>query len=248
MTFPFDIQFGFIYIPIHLLFEFLAFIIAYKYYQHLRKREGDEMDDDKRFSIIVGAAAGALIGARLLGTLEHLDLFFNPPSILYYYSSKTIVGAIIGGIIGVEITKKIITYTKPTGDLFTLPLILGIIIGRIGCFLTGVSDSTVGIASNMPWAFDQGDGIARHPTALYEIVFLGILFFILHYWSKHKNFPNGSLFKIGIASYLLFRFFIEFIKPVEKIFLGLSVIQIASLIFALYYIYVLSKSNIFTKK
>ena len=35
-----------------------------------------------------------------------------------------------------------------SGDLFTLPIILGIFIGRIGCFLTGINEFTYGKETN----------------------------------------------------------------------------------------------------
>jgi phosphatidylglycerol:prolipoprotein diacylglycerol transferase len=88
---------------------------------------------------------------------------------------KTIVGALIGGLITVELMKRYIGLRTSTGDLYAIPLAVGIAIGRIGCFLTGLSDNTYGTASNLPWAIDFGDGIPRHPTQLYEIAFLLLL-------------------------------------------------------------------------
>lgn len=237
MAFPFDIHIGAIVIPIHLLTDVLSFYVAYKYYSLLRKKKGDRIGDGTRLAVLIGAAAGALIGSRLLGSLENMSMFLHPSVLLYYYSSKTIVGGIIGGIVGVEIVKKIIGQKESTGDLFALPLAIGIAIGRVGCFLTGVSDGTAGSPSSLPWAFDQGDGIARHPTSLYEIVFLVALFFVAKRLSEKTPLKNGILFRIVVASYLFFRFLIEFIKPVEHLFLGLSAIQIASLVFALSYVY-----------
>ncbi len=237
MIFPIDIHIGSIIIPTHLLTDILAFYFGYKYYAHIRKKEGDHINEKNRFTIIIAAALGALIGSRLLASLEHLESFLHPVTLLYYYSNKTIVGGIIGGILGVEISKKFLKQKTATGDLFTLPLILGIIIGRIGCFLTGTTDGTVGNPSNLPWAFDQGDGIARHPTSLYEIVFLIITFFILKRLSNRIPMKQGLIFRLFICTYLFFRFLIEFIKPVEHIFLGLSSIQTFSIVFAIYYCY-----------
>ena len=68
--------------------------------------------------------------------------------------------------------KRYIGLRTSTGDLYAIPLALGIAIGRIGCFLTGLSDNTYGTATNLPWAINFGDGIPRHPTQLYEIAFL----------------------------------------------------------------------------
>jgi hypothetical protein len=93
---------------------------------------------------------------------------------------KTIVGALIFGLISVELIKRYIGLRQSTGDLYAIPLALGIAIGRIGCFLTGLSDNTYGTPTNLPWAINFGDGIPRHPTQLYEIIFLIALIPLLY--------------------------------------------------------------------
>jgi phosphatidylglycerol---prolipoprotein diacylglyceryl transferase len=240
MTFPIDIHLGSLVIPSHLFFEFLAFYAAFQYYLILKKRHTDPLSENNRWLVIVGAALGALIGSRLLAALELPGLFFDPPTLLYYYANKTIVGALIGGILGVEIMKKICGEKSSSGDLFTFPLIFGIIVGRIGCFLTGVSDGTVGNPSSLPWAFDQGDGIARHPTSGYEIIFLLVLWIILYRFQKKYPLKNGVVFRLCVIGYLGFRFLIEFIKPVEPLIASFSAIQWASLLFVFYYVIQLS--------
>jgi phosphatidylglycerol---prolipoprotein diacylglyceryl transferase len=244
MTFPLIIQIGVVAIPFHPIAEILSFYLGFKYFQFLKKKKGDHVVDVNRWWVILGAAIGALLGSRLLAALENHALFFNPPNIFYYYlSGKTVIGGVVGGIVGVEIMKKIIGEKKRTGDLFVFPLMLAIIIGRIGCLFTGVSDGTVGNPSNMPWAFDQGDGIPRHPTSLYEIIFLLILWPILAKISKRGKLKEGVLFKLFIISYLTFRYFIEFIKDTIPFALGLSAIQIVCLVTALIYLYKVCKSR-----
>jgi phosphatidylglycerol---prolipoprotein diacylglyceryl transferase len=94
---------------------------------------------------------------------------------------KTIVGALIFGLISVELIKRYIGLRQSTGDLYAIPLALGIAIGRIGCFLTGLSDNTYGTPTNLPWAINFGDGIPRHPTQLYEIAVLLLLIPCLYF-------------------------------------------------------------------
>jgi len=106
-------------------------------------------------------------------------------------SSKTIVGGLIGGLIAVEIVKKIAGIRTPTGDLFAIPLCVGIAVGRIGCFLTGLDDGTFAVATTLPWGINFGDGIARHPTQLYEIVFLLVLAAVL--WRMAPRVRPGDL-------------------------------------------------------
>ena len=125
--------------------------------------------------------AGAAIGSKLLFWLEDPQLtlhsLHNPA---YLVGGKTIVGALAFGLISVELTKRYIGLRTSTGDLYAIPLALGIAIGRIGCFLTGLSDNTYGTPTNLPWAINFGDNIPRHPTQLYEILFLLALIPLLY--------------------------------------------------------------------
>ncbi|MFN8577336.1 MAG: prolipoprotein diacylglyceryl transferase family protein [Candidatus Sericytochromatia bacterium] len=236
MTFPINIHICNIIIDSHLFFEILAYTIGFRYYIYLKKSEKDLISEENRLWIFIGAAFGALIFSRLLGILENIDILSKQSNYLtFFLSSKTIVGGLLGGLIGVEITKKILKVNTSSGDLMTYPLILGIAIGRIGCFLSGVKDGTYGNETALPWALDLGDGVYRHPTSLYEIIFLITLFSVIKYFDKNKSFSNGAKFRIFLSFYLVFRFFIEFIKPFYRFEFGLSPIQIACIIGIIYY-------------
>src|SRR5688500_16469505 len=112
-----------------------------------------------------------------------------------------------------------------SGDLFTLPIIAGIFIGRIGCFLSGTNEFTYGTTTSFMMGMDLGDGLQRHPIALYELMFLTLLFFVLKRAYHRNNFESGVLFRFFMLSYFGFRFFIEFLKPNVFFILGLSSIQ-----------------------
>jgi phosphatidylglycerol---prolipoprotein diacylglyceryl transferase len=159
---------------------------------------------------------------------------------------KTIVGALILGLIAVELMKRYIGVRQSTGDLYAIPLALGIAIGRIGCFLTGLADNTYGTPTTLPWAVNFGDGIPRHPTQLYEIVFLLALIPLLYKivilsgaevsrseasaeskdpYPHDGPFLPGDAFKLFMVAYLTFRLLCDFLKPYPCIFLGLGGIQ-----------------------
>ena len=162
--------------------------------------------------------------------------FFNTSSpLLYFYSNKTIVGGLLGALVVVEITKLLLNEKSSSGDLFTYPLILAMMIGRIGCFLAGVNEPTFGIASSLPWAMDLGDGIMRHPVALYEIAFLLLVWVSIVQWEKSVTLANGVRFKIFMICYLTFRLAIDFIKPVHYFPFGLSAVQLACMTGLIYY-------------
>jgi phosphatidylglycerol---prolipoprotein diacylglyceryl transferase len=233
LSFPINIQIGSVEIPSHLIFELLAFFLGYRYYSFLRGKQKDAIVDENRVWIIIGAAGGAFLFSRLIGIAEDPKMIAE--NWLLALGNKTIVGGLIGGLFGVEIIKKFIGEKNSSGDLFTLPLIAAIAIGRIGCFLAGLTDHTYGIETKLPWGIDLGDGIYRHPTNLYEILFLLLLFYVLKNWSSHSTLKSGSLFKCFMVCYFFFRFLIEFIKPNSFEFLYLSPIQWTCLIGLIYY-------------
>ena len=72
------------------------------------------------------------------------------------------------------------------------PLLLGMALGRVGCHLAGLTDGTYGTATTLPWALDLGDGVARHPTNLYEIGFLLLLAGLL-WWARAPPAAAGWL-------------------------------------------------------
>lgn len=162
----------------HLLFESLAYFIGFRVYLYTRNKERIPMD--KALWVVVGAILGAAFGSKILYWFEDLKKTMeNWNHFQYLMEGKTIVGGLLGGLMGVETAKKLIGWKRSTGDDFVLPLAVGMMIGRIGCFLTGLDDHTYGVATTWVTGVDFGDGIKRHPTQLYEVVFLLIVIFVL---------------------------------------------------------------------
>jgi phosphatidylglycerol:prolipoprotein diacylglycerol transferase len=235
LTIPFEpIIFG-IRVNIHLILEYLAFFVAFRYYIWLRKLKNDQISDRNRLSIILGAIAGAFIGSRLIGFLENPMVPTNGDNVYQLLNAKSIMGGLFGGLIGVETAKKLVKEKQSSGDLFTFPIIVGIFIGRIGCFLSGTREFTYGKETNFIAGMNLGDGLLRHPVSLYEIAFLILLYAFLKIVTRYRERENGLLFKIFMISYFGFRFFIEFIKPNVFFVLGLSSIQWLCVICWLYY-------------
>jgi prolipoprotein diacylglyceryltransferase len=211
----------------HPVFETLAYAAGYAVFRRARDRHGDILPEPQRWTVIAGAAVGALLGSRLLGIAEQwptalaalrsgrlLGLLFTP-------GGKTIVGGLLGGWIAVEIVKRVGGIRSRTGDLFVLPLCVGIAVGRIGCFIAGLSDDTYGKPTSLPWAVNFGDSIGRHPTQLYEILFLALLALVLR---RFTHLRNGARFRLFLAAYLAWRIVIDFSKP-QPLIGGMNLIQ-----------------------
>ena len=236
MHFPIEIGIGSFKINAHLLFETLSYFLGYRLFAFLRKRQQDRIADTNRVWIIIGAAAGGLVFSRLIGALEDPAAWAaSEHPFIFLYASKTIVGGLLGGLLGVELIKKIIGEKSSSGDLFTYPLMFALAIGRIGCFSMGIHEPTYGVPSDLPWAMDLGDGIPRHPVALYEIVILGLIATTLILLERRFSFRSGLRFQFFMIAYLLMRICIELIKPSVHVFMGLGTIQIVCILGLAYY-------------
>jgi len=173
VTFPFYIHLGPYNVHPHFFFEALSYVVAFAVYLALRRRFGDPIVTPLRWAVIAAAVTGAALGSKLLFWLEDPQLTWqhlHDPN--YLVGGKTIVGALAFGLVTVGVAKSYIGLRESTGDLYAIPLAVGIAIGRIGCFLTGLSDNTYGTPTTLLWAINFGDNIPRHPTQLYEIAFL----------------------------------------------------------------------------
>lgn len=222
MTFqPIWEAWGFRFNP-HLVFETLAYFIAARVYFVARRR--DPVPDTDRVTSrwpVVGALAGAAIGSRLLSSFVY-------PEALFDMGGKTIVGAILGGWAGVEIAKKASGIRASTGDAFVPALAIGTAVGRLGCFFSGLADGTHGKETTLPWAMDLGDGLLRHPAALYEVAVVLVLGGLLGRLSLPEA-RRGDRFRLYVAAYLLWRLIAESWKTQPFWLLGLSAIQVACL-------------------
>jgi prolipoprotein diacylglyceryltransferase len=211
----------------HPVFEALAYAAGYATFRWTRSRRGDILPEPQRWTVIAAAALGALAGARLLGIAEQWPTVLaawrahQVFALLIAPGGKTIVGGLLGGWFAVEAVKLATGIRTRTGDLFAVPLCVGIAVGRIGCFIAGLADDTYGKPTNLPWAVNLGDGIGRHPVQIYEIVFLIILALFLARPTRRRE---GARFRIFMGSYLGWRFLIDFLKT-QPLVADLNLVQ-----------------------
>jgi phosphatidylglycerol:prolipoprotein diacylglycerol transferase len=236
MPFPYSIHIAGEAFTLHALFEFVGIFTAFRSYLILKKKNGDTIEPLNRLFALTAATLGAVIGSRVIGSLENVPQWLAAPSFWkYFYGNKTLVGGLVGGLVCVELVKKIIGEKRNTGDLYTFPLLLGMIIGRIGCFSAGVHEETYGVTTTLPWGMNLGDGILRHPVTLYEILFLMTLWMSLAFVKRRYLLQEGALFKLFMIAYLAFRFCLDFIKPGWRYCAGLGTIQLTCMAGLIYY-------------
>lgn len=242
-VYPVLFRIGNINIESYSFFVALALIVGIiVFYIEARRQKSVS---EKTFYILIAALIGGTVGSKLpVWIFNYKEIISAFPNIIPLLSGRTIVGGLIGGTIAVMLTKKYLHIEGKRGNVFAPAIALGIAIGRIGCFLRGCC---YGIETSLPWGVNFGDGILRHPTQIYESLFaLGMFIYLQK--AKKKNPSPGSLFRILMISYFSFRFLIEFIRVEDKIFLGLSGFQWASLGVLAYYLFTSEKVKRFINK
>lgn len=182
--------------------------------------------DDRRLLIVfLGAIMGGFTGAKIVYFLSEGWLHFGEPDVwLHLAAGKTIIGALLGGYLGIEIAKLSVEYRAPTGDWFAFIVPLGIAAGRIGCI-------TNGCCLGIPLGGDPADtaSLTYWPAAAVEMSF-NLMMFALLLPMRKVPMLQGQLFHIYLFAYGIFRFCHEFLRLTPKPFLGLSGYQITALV------------------
>ncbi len=213
-------------LPIHGLFMASGVLAAMVVFVAEARRRGAV--NEQSVVAVTGALVGGAIGMRLSGWARHLDFGANPSlSQAWEFGSRSILGGLLGAYLGVLIAKRIGGYRGKTGDLFAPAVALGMAIGRIGCHLT----EAPGRPTTLPWGVHAPAGTpdcpgclagqAMHPSFIYEIIFQLTAFAVL-LWLRNRIEKPGELFVIYVAAYALFRFFVEFTRANDTVWLDLT--------------------------
>jgi phosphatidylglycerol:prolipoprotein diacylglycerol transferase len=223
---------------VHGAFEWAGIFIGARLYLLTSRTSLIELGKTRNYAVIFGCVLGAAIGNKAVHWLQRADqwdLLREQPWLLL--QGQSIVGGLLGGLIGVEIAKRCVGLRESTGDRFVTPILVGLIIGRVGCLIAGLHDDTYGVATTLPWGVDQGDGIARHPTAVYDMLFAAGALLVLRLWGAPLAREPGLQFKLMLAGYLAWRLAIDALKPVPHEYVaGLSGIQLVAAVALLVYL------------
>lgn len=183
--------------------------------------------DERLLLIYISALVGAFLGAKLvyLGAEGWLH-WHDANRWVILATGKSITGALLGGYLAVEIAKRLLNFPGTTGDWFAVIVPVGIMLGRVGCFLNGCC---LGRVCEPSWfTLNDVHGVARWPAVPLEFLFnalmLGVI--LLLRWGR---IAPGQLFHIYLMAYGIFRFFHEFLRDTPQILGPISGYQVASL-------------------
>ncbi|HEY1607413.1 MAG TPA: prolipoprotein diacylglyceryl transferase family protein [Allosphingosinicella sp.] len=217
---------------VHLLFDLVAWVSAALLARFLYRWRLKERAAAVAAHIGTGyafvLAFGAIAGAWAFGSL-------NTGLTAIPHPSHSIAGALAGGVVAVELYKRIRGIRGSTGGIWVGPLALGIAIGRWGCLFAGLPDETYGIPTSLPWGVDLGDGIPRHPVEIYEsLAMLAFLAIYLVALARRALWTQTRAFYLFIIVYAAQRFFWEFLKPYPRVLGPLDIFQLLAIVMILY--------------
>jgi len=185
----------------------------------------DDFSDLLTWSLI-----SAIIGGRLF-----FFLFWSPESFLsdpleffrVWHGGMSITGCVIIGTLGAFICTRIKKWIFfDIANLAAAPLIFGMAIGRVGCFLNG---DAYGIPTTLPWgvilhpqsiggfaaaqwAAVLGRPVKLHPTQLYEVIGDLVILAVILARNKKSEFIRRNAFILAVGGYGIVRFLNEFLR------------------------------------
>lgn len=160
-------------------------------------------------------------------------LFATTGAAIASFLLPTIVGTLIGFLGCLYLGKRLVGFQHDIGTVIALFIATAFAIGRVGCLLNGCCFGSI---TTLPWGIEYPIGtpahwlhlftdlisntylnsLSVHPIQLYETIFhiiSAILIVVLRKRFKNKN----AILLFYFGSYLIFRFFIEFIRDMNNV-------------------------------
>jgi phosphatidylglycerol---prolipoprotein diacylglyceryl transferase len=186
-----------------------AILVSLLFWARLAKR------DSRLMLIYLGALGGAFVGAKLLYLAAEGWMYADSPQRWQIWATgKSVLGALLGGYVGVEMAKQALEYRKATGDWFAIVAPCGIALGRLGCLAQGCCPGIH--CEPAPWTIQDANGMTRWPAVPAEIAFNISAIAIAIVLRRLGKLP-GQHFHLFLIGYGSFRFLHEFLRDTPRI-------------------------------
>ncbi len=185
-------------------------------------------------ALVLGAAAGGYGAGTLNLWLSGIPGF-----------GRSVVGALAGAILAIEIFKHWRGLRGSTGIVFVPGFVTSLVVGRWGCFFAGLPDQTYGTATALPWAHDFGDGVLRHPVQLYESLAMALfLVAALIQLARRSRLFLANGFYLMVLYYAGQRFVWEFFKPYAPVAGPFNLFHVVCLVLMVYAAVMMRKERV----
>ncbi len=225
----------------YMIFNLVALILGFA--MTLMAARRSKIDVRSLKVIVAAGILGAIIGSKLimLTGIQWMELLTDGH--LPLDNSKSVVGAIIGGMLAAWSTGKWLGNKSSILDLCAVSLPLALAVQRIGCLIAGCCH---GMITNMPWGITYAPGskpyleqqqtgllttdasasLSVHPDQLYTVLAGLTIAFLVWKTRTYWKSPSGK-FIFSVLLLLTFRFVEEFsrfhFEPQQ--WMGLEMIQ-----------------------
>lgn len=233
-VYPFLVHFGRFTVTGYGIMMMFAFLVAGWVYAREVARAG--MDPAIAWDSVVFAVIGGLLGGKL-----YYAALVGDPRALLSRGGLVWYGGFAGGLIAVFAYmwwKKL--PIRRLLDLISPAMVVGYMLGRVGCFL--VNDD-YGLPTALPWGMEFPRGappstagvleqqfhltmppgtpaeqvMAVHPTQLYEVALMFLIFWYLWRIREHQH-GAGWLFGLYLVLSAAERFLVEFLRAKDDRF------------------------------
>ncbi len=238
----------------------LSFLIGIYVSSRRGKKFGVEPQHVLDLSVYIIVAG--VLGSRLLYVAFHFDEYDSFVDIFaLWQGGATLYGGFLLAILaGFVFSQRRKIAFLLLGDIIAPALALGIMLTRVGCFLSGCC---FGKMTRLPWgvvfppdspagyyaaecAADRGlDVVALHPSQLYASGF-ALLTFVLLLVLQNRLTKRGATFGALLVFYGVFRFLLDFSRFYEenmRVFAGLTLNQLISVGFFVIGLYLLLRKT-----
>lgn len=178
----------------------------------------------KRIGLVLAGFIGGSLGSKVPFVVTGEAGWLTQQA--WLSDGKTVTTALLGAYLGIEIAKLCLGIKAKTGDSFAVPLALALAVGRLGCFFNGCC---FGVETSMPWGVEFADGVRRHPTQIYEVIF-HLSMAVLLWRLTLAGALRYQRLKLYLIAYGLYRFVTEFIRPEPRLYWGLTFYQCVALV------------------
>jgi phosphatidylglycerol:prolipoprotein diacylglycerol transferase len=194
-----------------------------------REARRDGLDPNRLLDLALVVLLVGVIGARLMHVLAEDDPLKPGSPILAYYldhpadifqlwNGLAFYGGLLLAIpVGIGFARWRKLPVGKVADIVGLCIPLGLVFGRLGCFLAGCCHGTEtalpwGVRFEDPFSLARPLGVPLHPTQLYESLFCLLLFVLLFVQKRRWRRFDGQVLLSFLALYASGRFLLEFLR------------------------------------